>query len=207
MAQKEQGAVNEYGEPVDLLDSIRWTTSRLWTAGTGFFFIAWFFAYIYLKTINANAMWRPAGIKPPSIVFGIIVLVAAVASAIVHQAGLGKLKGGDAAGWRPSALGALLLAVVAIVVQIVELTNTGFGWGSAAYASVFVGWSLFIVVFWIGGAYHLETLVARQSVALKGRPNGEVAADLEWSARSFQFYWWMMAGVEVLAFILLYLVK
>lgn len=207
MAQKQQAAVNEFGEPVDLTARIQWVGSRLWTSGTGFFFIAWFFAYIYLKTINANGMWRPASIKSPSIVLGIIILAAFILAAVVHQAALGKLRAGDAAGWRPGALGALGLALVAIVVQIVELISLGFGWGSCAYASVFAGWSVFIVVFAIGGAYHLETLVARQSVALKGVAKAEAAADLEAPARSFQFFWWLMVGVEVLAFVLLYLVK
>lgn len=203
MMQRD-GQVNQFGEPLDLQERIQWATSRLWAAGTGFFFVAWFFAFVYLKTIDANGMWHPAGVNP-NVGLGIAILVCILASAALHAAASSRLRSGGVAAWRGQAAGALALGLIGAVLMIVQLSNVGFGWGQCAYASVFVGWTMWYMVFTLGGMYQLETLLASSSRVAAGGEDG--VSDLAARASAFQFFWWVMAGVEVVAFLMLYVVR
>ena len=53
-----------------------------------------------------------------------------------------------------------MLALLAIVLQVIEWTTLGFGPASGGYASVFVGWTAFYAVFTLGCVYWIETQVA-----------------------------------------------
>src|SRR5690242_11329459 len=41
------------------------TGAHLWASATAFFFIDFFFAYFYLRSLNNGGAWRPKGIDPP----------------------------------------------------------------------------------------------------------------------------------------------
>ena len=112
-----------------------------------------------------------------------------------------------------------------VVLQVVEWTTNGFGPADGGYASVFFGWTAFYVLFLVGALFWLETTWRRRSATAAGRrspgtvapgearatptapgddirdPLSLVRAELERS----QFYWGFLAGVGVLAWILLYL--
>lgn len=191
-------ATNQFGEPANIEGRFQWVAGRLLTAASAFFFLAFLFAYVYLKTINANGMFHPSSVKPSS-TFGIVVLALVLASAVVSQVALARLRSRGVRSWRGPAMVALALGLAAIVVQIVQLSNVGFGWGDSGFASVFVGWAFWFTVIAASAMYQLEAIVARAS-------RSQVDPWIEPAAESFQFFWWQLTGVALLAFILLYVV-
>ena len=57
-------------------------------------------------------------------------------------------------------LAALLVGVAAVVLQVVEYTQLGFGPTDGGFASVFVGWTGFFAVVVLGTMVWLEIIVA-----------------------------------------------
>ena len=61
-------------EPALVRERNVWAGVRLWTGGMAFLFVSFLFAFLYLRSLNNDQMWRPKGVNPP-VVFGSIVLV------------------------------------------------------------------------------------------------------------------------------------
>src|SRR5919109_5457197 len=76
-------------EPADLLARNIRVGSRLWAAAQAFFFISFFFAFLYLRALNTNGLWRgwPHHHPSPSLAFGIVILICVLASAAAARAG------------------------------------------------------------------------------------------------------------------------
>src|SRR5205823_4346626 len=115
---------------------------------------------------------------------------------------------GKSSTWHALGAIALLLEGVAMVLQIWQLAHhLGFP-PVGGYPSVFVGWFAFYVVVELGAMYWLGTLVSQMA---RVRGTGEMTgAELEvFRAQSagFSFFWTFMAAVELLGFVLLYLVR
>ena len=86
--------------------------SRLLAGATTFFFLAFFFAYFYLRSINVDHMWRPAHVKPDQ-GLGAAFIVCMLISALLAIAGRQRAKGGShRAGWRRLA-GAVAFGLIA----------------------------------------------------------------------------------------------
>jgi hypothetical protein len=107
---------------------------------------------------------------------------------------------------------ALLLALLAVVLQVIEWTVLGFGPASGGYASVFIGWTAFYSLFALACAYWIETQVA---TVWRRRRHGvpataaEVLTDTEVihaGLEACSFFWTFYVANGVLAFVLLYLV-
>src|SRR5437764_12632174 len=75
-------------EPADLLANNIRTGSRLWAAAQAFFFLAFFFAFLYLRALNTNGVWRgwPHHHPNPSTAFGVAILICVLAAAAVARA-------------------------------------------------------------------------------------------------------------------------
>jgi heme/copper-type cytochrome/quinol oxidase subunit 3 len=186
-------------EPADLLARNIRIGSRLWGASQAFFFVAFFFAFLYLRALNTNGLWRgwPPHHPSPSTGFGVAILICVLASAGSAIAA----RFIPAASWRLAAIIALALALAAVVLQAVQFSSLGFGPTDAAYASVFVGWSGLFALMLLGTCYWLATVVgdvSRSGAAIELR-----AAAVD----AVSFVLLVLAGVEVVAFILLYIVK
>jgi heme/copper-type cytochrome/quinol oxidase subunit 3 len=186
-------------EPVDLLARNLRVGSRIFAAAVAFFFLAFFFAFLYLRALNTNGLWRgwPPHHPNPSLAFGVAILVCVLGSAAVARAGvlLGQ------AVWRLAALASLVLALAAVGLQAAQFSSLGFGPTDAGYASVFVGWSGLFALCLLGACYWLGTVlgdVSRAGVATELR-----AAALD----AVGFVLVVLAGIELAAFILLYIVK
>jgi heme/copper-type cytochrome/quinol oxidase subunit 3 len=171
--------------------------SRLWIAADAFFFLSFLFAYVYLRSLDTNNMWRPPH-TDPSTVLGLLtalLMVAAAGGAVVASRW--------AAAGRPFTLPAAVAAaavVVAAVIQAVQLVNPGFSPShGGAYGSVFVGFTAGYFLHLLGAAYWSET-VAATAARTPGSP--ELAADAEGSSAFLVF----LAVVMVGAFVLIYLV-
>src|SRR5437868_10624255 len=103
-------------ESADLLANNIRTGSRLWAAAQAFFFVAFFFAFLYLRALNTNGLWRgwPHTHKPhPSLAFGIVIMLCVVAGAVVaRSATLLPMRI-----WRRAAAAAAALLLAAVALQ------------------------------------------------------------------------------------------
>jgi heme/copper-type cytochrome/quinol oxidase subunit 3 len=175
---------------------------RLIASGVVFLFMAFLFAFFYLRALNSNHMFHPAGVNPPA-GWGIVILVCVLATWAVFRRAARELAKGHAQLWRAPALAALALAGLVVVVQIVEYLGLGFKTASGGYASVFWGWTLVFLLSWLGGAYWIETLVAQ---TLRGEPEEEPGV-MASSAEGCTFFLATLAVIQIVGYICLYLIK
>jgi heme/copper-type cytochrome/quinol oxidase subunit 3 len=141
-----------------------WTGVRLALGGLSFAFGCFAFAYFYLRSLNSNQMWHPAGFKGPQQWAGAVVMALVVASAVLQYAGLTRIKAGHKGAWLGSAVVALALGLGAIGLQVWQLLNLPFFPGSAGFASVFVGATPVFVIVVLAAMIWLETLIMRARV-------------------------------------------
>jgi heme/copper-type cytochrome/quinol oxidase subunit 3 len=195
-------------EPAGWQPRAIWVTARLFCGSASFFFVSFLFAYFYLRSIDPNHAWQVGAVNP-SQGLGIAIAALFLLSAVVLR--LGATRPTDTLG---AGIAALLMAVVAIMLQFVEYTTLGFGPGSGAYASVFIGWTASYTVCAIGCVYWIEIQVAslwrarreglRRPVR-EGVPAPEVAL-LQAGVEAASFFWAYYVGMGVAAYIILYLV-
>ena len=210
------------GEPPELLGRNLNAASHLLASATAFFFLAFVFAYFYLRSLNNDHLWRPKHVDP-SLALGTVVMALTVACAVAVRLGLTDHRAGRRPQWRIKGVAALASGVLAVVFQVVEWTTNGFGPADGGYASVFIGWTAFNVLFVVGALYWLENVVATSfryrnlpsRMPEPGHASGDpgrqghdiadpvslVRAGLE----ALSFYWAFLAGLGVLAWIVLYL--
>src|SRR5256712_7666814 len=174
--------------------------SRIWAASQAFFFLAFFFAFLYLRALNTNGIWRgwPHHHPNPSLAFGIAILICVLACAAVARGAASVAP----AMWRNAALAALVLALAAVGLQAAQFSSLGFGPTDGAYASVFVGWSGLFALMLLGTCYWLGTVLSDVTRAGDASPEVRAAA-----VDGVGFVLLVLAGVEIAAFILLYIVK
>lgn len=210
-------------EPPELLGRNLVSAGHLFTSASAFFFLAFVFAYFYLRSLNNAGMFQPKHIDA-SVGWGTAVMVLTVLSAGLTRLGLADQRAGRRPQWRQKGVLALVLGIASIVVQAVEWTAVGFGPASGGYASVFFGWTAFMVLFAAGAMFWLETLVAtafryrRQATPTvpageasgdPGRPGSDIANPLTLirpGLEALSFFWTFLAGVSVIAWVVLYLI-
>jgi heme/copper-type cytochrome/quinol oxidase subunit 3 len=210
------------GEPPELLGRNLVSAGHMFTSASAFFFLAFVFAYFYLRSLNNAGMFHPKHVDAP-VGWGTAVMALTVISAVLARLGLADQRAGRRPEWRLKGSLALLAGVAAIVVQIVEWTALDFGPASGGFASVFYGWTGFMVLFAVGAMFWLETLVATairyrnqatpavppgEASGDPGRPGSDIANPLTVirpGLEAFTFFWTFLAGVAVLAWVVLYL--
>jgi heme/copper-type cytochrome/quinol oxidase subunit 3 len=116
---------------------------------------------------------------------------------------------GTESGWRTGSLTALGLGVLVVVAQGLEYATITFKTADGGWASVFWGWTAVLLLFWLGALYWIETLVAqsRRRPAAAPRQGTAVADLLRPSADGCVVFLYTLVGVEVIAYVLLYVVK
>jgi heme/copper-type cytochrome/quinol oxidase subunit 3 len=186
-------------EPPEVEMRVLKVGSYLLAAAVAFFFVAFLFAFLYLRALDNNGLWgggKPGHHVHPALTAGIVILVAVVAS--VALAHLGK----RAEQWRLTACwGALAVGLVAVAVQCWQYTALGFGPGDGGYASVYLGWTGFFTIFALAALLWLEAILA--AATRSGVGGLRLATDVE----SFTLVWTMLGLVEIVAFILLFIVQ
>src|SRR5207302_850773 len=112
--------------------------------------VPFFFAFLYLRALNTNGLWRgwPPHHPSPSLAFGVAILICVLAAAAVARGA--AMLGPNL--WRLGAVGALLLSLAAVGLQAAQFSSLGFGPTDAAYASVFVGWTGLFALFLLPSA-------------------------------------------------------
>lgn len=223
LAQPVAGYEVVEGEPPELMGRNLNAAAHLFASATAFFFLAFIFAYFYLRSLNNAHLWRPKHVDP-SVTLGTLVMALTVASALLVRLGLLDHRAGRRAQWRLKGVAALAVGLIAVVLQFVEWTSANFGPADGGYASVFIGWTAFNVLFVLGTLLWLENLLATayryrkipsgapapgEASGDPGRPGHDIADPLSLvrsGLESLSYYWGFLAGMGVLAWIILYLV-
>jgi heme/copper-type cytochrome/quinol oxidase subunit 3 len=160
-------------------------------------FVAFFFAYFYLRSLNNGNDWMPAWVVHPNRrIAGIMVLLLVAGAALVW---LGSRSVAKTPGSARRLLWLALLAVALYIgFQVYEFKHLGFDpQFGGGYASVFVGLKgvlfaeVFVAMIWLG------TLIAQAT------PTGDATARPA-SAAAFGNFMVMLAGVAVVAYLVLY---
>jgi heme/copper-type cytochrome/quinol oxidase subunit 3 len=194
-------------EPPDVGARALSIAARLLAGATTFFFLAFVFAYFYLRSLNVEHMWHPAHVKPNQ------ALGAAMIACVVASAGLavlgGRLMKGGSRSWTTPVIGAVVLGLAAVALQCVEYTRQHFGPTNGAYASIFCIWTALFLIAALTTMYWLETQFATE-VRARRQPagHGDIAdADrlIAPGLHAAVFYWSFLAGVGVVMYVVLYL--
>jgi heme/copper-type cytochrome/quinol oxidase subunit 3 len=169
---------------------------RLFLAADVFVFLAFLFAYVYLRALDSNHMWRPPGVHPSAALGGATLVALAVAAAAAVVSGRQARAGTRAVG--PAAI-ALVGIVVAAVLQFIQTFNPGFSPSyGGGYGSVMIGFTACMFVHLLGATYWSETSLA---TLWRHGADGETAA----SAEGFGVFAVFLAVVMAVAFVLIYL--
>ena len=192
-------------EPPEWQPRAIWVSARQLCGAASFFFLAFVFAYFYLRSLDTNKDWKIGSVNP-SLGLGILILVVLILSAVALRAAATRAE----LAVRASA-GALLLALLSVVLQVIQWTTLGFGPASGGYASVYIGWTAFYAVFTLFCAYWIETQVAtvwrRQRHGVPDTP-AEVLTDTALTRAGIEacsFFWTFYVVNGVILFVLLYL--
>ena len=100
-----------------------WVGARMLCGAAAFFFMAFLFAYFYLRSLDVNKSWKIGTVNPPT-GFGVAIVVVLVASAVLLR--MASRRPTEAL---PLGLTALGLALLSIVLQVIAWTTLGFGPG------------------------------------------------------------------------------
>ena len=133
-------------EPPEILSRNLVSAGYLLAGATAFFFIAFVFAYFYLRSLNNAGMWKPRGVDA-SIGWGTAIVACYVLSAILVRLGLADHRASKRRAWRQKGAVALGLGVVGLVLQVLDWTHESFGPADGGFASVYFGWTAFLFLF------------------------------------------------------------
>jgi len=195
-------------EPPEVGARQLYLAGRLLAGATTFFFLAFVFAYFYLRSLNVEHMWRPKGVGPEQ-GYGVAILICTLVSGALAVLAA-RMLAREQRSWLRAASGALTLGVAVVVLQCLEYATQHFGPASGAYASVYCGWTCFYLLAVIGALYWLETHVAtelraRRRPAATGGDISEPDRLIKPGLDAAVFYWCYLAGLGVLTYIVLYL--
>lgn len=195
-------------EPAETIPRNFAVGSKILASAVAIFFMAFVFAFLYLRALNTAHSFREPHVTPP-IGWGVAILACVLVSCVALDAGRRSLGGVPTARWRALALVSWLVALAAIALQAAEYYNLHFGATDGGLASVFFGFTVWFAVFWLGSVYWVETLWAQ---SLRRAPSsdpdvGDPDRLLRPGADAALTYMYTMAATEVVAFVLLYIVK
>jgi len=188
-----------------------WTGGRLMIGIWTFAFASLAFAYFYLRSANNADLWRPKGVTAPTGA-GAAIFALSVAAGFLAIFGYIRFKRGMVLDWQVAGWTAVLAALIAVGLQIWQLTQLGFYPGSSGYASCFIGWASLNLALLLSGIYWLETNLAR---AIRMRhaaaEDGGAARSTLPSARLFRvsaegcaYFWGFIAVVSTFFWVLYY---
>jgi heme/copper-type cytochrome/quinol oxidase subunit 3 len=195
------------------------SAARLLAGATTFFFLAFAFAYFYLRSLNQEGWWKPTAallkeqkelhvsLSPGQGLGAAFIACLLISAAATFVAGRGIRT--KSPGWLAPAIAGLVLGLVAVALQCVEYADQHFGPTDGAYASVFCAWTGFYLIAVLCTMYWIETQVApelraRRTPAEHGDiadPDTLISPGLEAAA----FYWAFLASLGLIMSVILYL--
>jgi heme/copper-type cytochrome/quinol oxidase subunit 3 len=195
-------------EPPDVGARALSVVTRLLAGATTFFFLAFVFAYFYLRSLNQNHMWHPHHVNPAKGLGGAMIACVVLSAALTIFAGR-QMKQGSRR-WLGVAAAGLVLGLAAIALQCVEYTVQDFGPTDGGYASVFCAWTALYLIAVLATMYWLETQIATELRARRqpARQDGDIKSPDRLIAPGLDaavFFWGFLAGIGVLTYVVLYL--
>jgi heme/copper-type cytochrome/quinol oxidase subunit 3 len=184
-------------EPPEVQERNLWIGARILGGATIMFFLAFVFAYFYLRSLNNFGKWMPSRVDPPQAYGAAIVVLFALSAASFAYAAYAARNGRR---WLAAAGLSLALGLAGCVVQAFEYAHLGFGPQDGGYASVFMGWTLLFVVLVLPAMCWVEIVLAE---GLRNRRSS--SAHVPAGFGDAAFYWGLLAAIGVLAWIVLYL--
>jgi heme/copper-type cytochrome/quinol oxidase subunit 3 len=209
-------------EPPELLGRNLVSAGYLLASATAFFFLSFFFAYFYLRSLNNAGMWKPKGVDA-SVAWGTVVTACYVLSAGLIRLGLRDHRAGRRPQWRLKGALSLALGLAGLVIQAIAWTQQGFGPVDGGFASVYFGWTAFLFLFVFGTLVWIETTLSmsyRYRHIQSGAPEPGQASGDPYRERhdihdplslvraelvALSFYWSFLAGIAIVTWIVLYL--
>jgi heme/copper-type cytochrome/quinol oxidase subunit 3 len=194
-------------EPPEWQPRAIWVGGRLLCGAISFFFASFVFAFFYLKALDTNHSWKIGRVVPDG-GFGIAIAALFLFSAVIYRLAARRPAGDSMA----AGTIAVVMGLVAVVLQFVEYTVLDFGASQGGYAAVFFGWTATYAIVALLGLYWIEIQVASLwRVRREGKmreievPTSESALLLV-GIEASSFYWAFFVAIGVLAYVLLYLV-
>jgi len=182
--------------------------TRLFVSATAFVFMAFVFAFFYLKAVNSNGLWRPPHTNPTQ-AYGIATFVCVLATAGVFEfARRGLATNGG--GWVAALAVSLALGIAVVVLCVLQILGSKFSaYNGGGYASVFYGWISMFTLFWLGAVYWVETLLATgiRRLPVPEQPDTDPVLLLRPAASGCAVFLGAMAVVGLVLYVLLYLIK
>lgn len=169
-------------------------------AAIAFFFVAFLFAFLYLRSLNSNGRWAGTNGHHVSTTTGsgIAILGCVLVSVVLVRLALVEVRRKARPVWWTLAGVGFLLGLAAVAIQCWQYTDMPFGTSEGGYASVYMGWTGFFTIVVFFAMVWLEIILA---TARRTRTASEPAL------ASFWIVWATIGLVEIVAFILLYGVK
>jgi hypothetical protein len=203
--------------PEEIAFELRAQEGALWTGGRlvigiwTFVFASLAFAYFYLRSANNQDLWRPHGITAPTAA-GAAIFAITVACAVLNLYGVRRFRSGVALDWEVAGWTSVLGTLLAVGLQIWQLTDLPFFPGSSGYASCLIGWGALNIALLLSGLYWIETLLARQARLRRALlEDGGTAQSTLPAARMFRasmegcaYYWGFIGVVAALFWVLFY---
>jgi heme/copper-type cytochrome/quinol oxidase subunit 3 len=196
-------------EPPDVGARALSVASRLLASATTFFFLAFVFAYFYLRSLNQEHLWRHGHLNPNQ-ALGAAMIACVILSAALTVISGRQMKAGSRS-WTGPAIGGVVLGLAAVALQCIEYTKQNFGPTDGAFASVFCTWTAFYLIAVLVTMYWLETQVASELHARRepAPAQGDISEADRLIAPALDaavFYWAFLAVIGVVTYVTLYLV-
>jgi heme/copper-type cytochrome/quinol oxidase subunit 3 len=196
-------------EPPEWQPRVLWVGTRQLCGMAAFFFVSFVFAYFYLRSLDSNRSWKIGSVNPP-VGWGVAIVVVLVLSALALRAAASRP---DLT--VPAGAVAVVLVMLSVVLQVITWTTLGFGPASGGFASVYVGWTVFYVVFTLPCAFWLETQVATAWRRAREQVRGMEPASpadvytspevIKAGLDACSFFWSFYVFIGLVLFVLLYL--
>jgi len=195
-------------EPPDVGARTLYIAGRLLAGATTFFFLAFLFAYFYLRSVNENHQWHISRVKADQGLGAAIVACVLISAVLAIVAG--RQMKAQSRGWLGPAIASLALGLAAIALQCVEYTVQHFGPTDGAYASVFCAWTAFYAIAALATMYWLETQIATELRARRtpAHAHGDIKDPDRLIAPGLDacvFFWSYLAALGAIAYVTLYL--
>jgi heme/copper-type cytochrome/quinol oxidase subunit 3 len=214
MATPEPAPIHGLEGPEQLGRNL-WAGSRLLAGALSCAFLAFLFAFWYLRVLDSNGLWAgPQGQRPePPLVLGVATACCVLLAVAIFHAAARALERDAFRIWTRLSVLALALSVGALGLLVWQFAAIDFGPTSGGYASVFIGWTAFLGLCLLGALYWLETLVAQSLSSRHHAPVGEhteitdASSLLSPEAKAFAFFYSFLGAVALLTFAMLYVVR
>jgi heme/copper-type cytochrome/quinol oxidase subunit 3 len=186
--------------------------SRLLAGATIFFFLAFVFAYFYLRSLNQQHMWKPRHVSPDQALGAAFIACVLVSVALTLLAGRRQTR--DQTNWLAPTIAAVAFGLVAVALQCIEYTRQGFGPTDGAYASIFCAWTGCYLIAVLCTMYWLEIHAAtelreRREPSVRPGEGVTVYEDpdklIPHGMDAAVFYWAFLGAIGVVTYVTLYL--